>query len=121
MGMMGVARDKARANGPLEANVVLELRLPEATSEEVLDANSDDVLEAVEQHASNVALGPTISLNLEHCAIRLRFDVLADHMPEVHKKIAQVLGIIEKRTDLEFSRSNVAAQTGAATSEYAAV
>lgn len=92
-----------------EANVLLELQMHAAMSEELLDANSDDVIEAVQKYASDVALGATISLNLADCAILLRFDLLAANDADIYKQIAKVVAVLEKRTDLSFesSRSNV--------------
>lgn len=88
-----------------EANVLLELRTQNAMSEEVLDANSDALLEAVQLYGSDIALGPTISLNLRDLAIRLRFDVIAPTEAQVHRAIADVLQIIEEHTDIVVVRS----------------
>jgi hypothetical protein len=65
------------SGGTFCLTVLLELRSENAMSEDVLDANSDAVLEAVQRYGSDIALGPTISLNLRDFAIRLRFDVMA--------------------------------------------
>jgi hypothetical protein len=94
-----------------EANVLIELRMSDAMSEDVLDANSDDVLEAVQKYAADIALGPTLSLNLHECAIKLRFDVVARTDAEVYKQLAKVVAVIERHTDLcfESSRSMVEA------------
>ncbi|HEY3436016.1 MAG TPA: hypothetical protein VGK41_10225, partial [Solirubrobacterales bacterium] len=77
----------------------------------VLDANSEDVIEAVEAHAADIALGPVISLNLHSCSIKLRFDVLAANDAEIHKRIGKVISIILRETDLELqvSQSSVKA------------
>ncbi len=94
-----------------EANVLLEFRMVDPMSEEVLDANSDDVIEAVEAHAADIALGPVISLNMHSCSIKLRFDVLAANDAEIHKRVGKVIAIILRETDLELevSRSSVEA------------
>jgi hypothetical protein len=101
------SKDKRKAETRNEANVLLELRMNEAMSEEVLDANSDDVLDAVAKHAAKIALGPTVSLNLKDCAIRLRFDVVAANNARLYEQIAKVVGVIETRTDISFLSSNV--------------
>lgn len=88
-----------------EANVLLTLAMEDPMSFEVLDANSNDVLEAVEKHAAEVALGPTISLDMKECAILVRFDVTATSEAMAYRKIATVLGAIEKNTALVFTRS----------------
>ncbi|HEV7483587.1 MAG TPA: hypothetical protein VGO13_10865 [Solirubrobacterales bacterium] len=94
-----------------EANVLLEFRMVDPMSEEVLDANSDDVIEAVEAHAADIALGPVISLNMHSCSIKLRFDVLAANDADIHKRVGKVIAIILRETDLELevSRSSVEA------------
>lgn len=94
-----------------EANVLIELRCEDPISEEVLDANSDDVLDAVEAHAGDIALGPAIALNVRNRAIKLRFDVLAQTDAQIYKQIAKVVTTIEKHTDVVItaSQSSVAA------------
>lgn len=110
--------EKARCS---EANVLIEFQMLEPMSEEVLDANSDDVLEAVEAGASDTALGPAIALNTHTCSIKLRFDVLAENDAQVHEKIAKVIAVIIRDTDLELhvSRSSVEAQDAEAPPEFA--
>jgi hypothetical protein len=99
-----------------EANVLLELRMLEPMSEEVLDANSDDVLEAVEAGAGDIALGPALALNVYNAAIHLRFDVLAKDDAQVYEQVAKVLTVIQRDTDLDFrvSRSSVESHNGGA-------
>jgi hypothetical protein len=98
-----------------EANVLLEFQMVEPMSAEVLDANSEDVMDAVVEHASDIALGPAIALNFPSCAIKLRFDVLAKNDAEIHKKIGTVIATIFRETDLclEVSRSSVEAHDDA--------
>ena len=103
--MANNTKNTPNASVEREANVLLELRVEHAMSEEVLDANSDALLEAVQAHGSEIALGPTISLNLRDLAIRLRFDVIAPTEAQVHRAIADVLQIIEEHTDIVVIRS----------------
>lgn len=108
-----------------EANVLIELQMVDPMSEEVLDANSDDVLEAVEAGVPEIALGPAIAINLESCSIKLRFDVVAESDAKVHERIAEVIAVIIRDTDLELhvSRSEVESQSDAeeaSTGEFAA-
>lgn len=105
-----------------EANVLIEFEMAEPMSEEVLDANSEDVIEAVEAHAADIALGPVIALNMHSCSIKLRFDVLAKSDAEIHKQIGKVIAIILRETDLqlEVSRSRVEANQDAETGDLAA-
>ena len=90
-----------------EAHVLLEMHMSDPMSEEVLDANSDDVMDALEDHASDLALGPVVALNMGTCSIKLRFDVLGTTDAEIHRRIAEVIAIIERETDLELVRSSV--------------
>ena len=60
---------------------------------------------------TDIALGPVVALNMHSCSIKLRFDVLAANDAEIHKRVAKVIGIIFRETDLklEVSRSSVEA------------
>jgi len=104
-----------------EANVLLEFRMVDPMSEEVLAANSEDVIEAALNHAADIALGPALAVNSHECAIKLRFDVLAKTDAEIHKQVAKVIAIIVRETDLELhvSRSSVEALQDATTGEFA--
>lgn len=107
-----------------EAHVLLEFRMVDPMSAEVLDANSDDVMEAVLNHASEIALGPALAVNARSCSIKLRFDVLSKSDAEIYKQVSQVVAIIVRETDLELvvSRSSVETrdETDAPTGEFAA-
>ena len=111
-----------KASAKREANVLIEFEMAEPMSEEVLDANSDDVIDAVEAHAADIALGPVIALNLHSCSIKLRFDVVAANDADIHKQIGKVIAIIFRETDLqlEVSRSSVESHQDAETGELAA-
>jgi hypothetical protein len=95
-----------------EANVLIEFRMVEPMSEEVLDANCDDILEAVEGGAADIALGAAIALNEHENCIKLRFDVLAKDDVEIYKKLAKVLRVIIRDTALkiEVSKSSIESQ-----------
>jgi prephenate dehydratase len=96
-----------------EANVVLEFQMVEAMSAEVLEANAEDVIEAVDEHAADTALGPAIAVNSHDCAIKLRFDVLAEDDAAIYQQIAKVLQVVVRETDLRLSKSSVNAQKDA--------
>lgn len=95
-----------------EANVVIELCWHEPISFEVLDANSDDVLEAVERHAGDVALGPSVSLRMSDFAILLRFDTIAASESQAYAAVSKVVRAIEEHTDLEFTKSRGEVEVG---------
>lgn len=92
-----------------EANVLLELRMAGSMSEELLDAYSDDVMEALAKSAGDVALGPAIALNLGTSTIKVRFDVLGDDDAELHGQVSEVLKVIERDTHLVLARGTIAA------------
>jgi hypothetical protein len=105
MRLMASRKDPQERNR--EANVLLELYMRDAASEEVLDANSECVLKALLNGASDIALGPAVALNVPTSAIKLRFDVLGESDAAIHKRVARVLRVIERETDLELTRSSV--------------
>jgi hypothetical protein len=94
-------------NQDREANVLFEMQMADPMSEEVLDANSDDVMEALLDHAADLALGPVVALNMHTCSIKLRFQVIARTDAEIHKRLAKIIAIIERETELEMVRSSV--------------
>jgi len=104
---MGVAQDKFREQR--EANVLLELRMAEPLSEEVLDAYSDEVIDTLAESAGGIALGTAVALNPGTSTIKLRFDVLGRDDAEIHRQVSEVLAVIERETDLVLARSSVAA------------
>jgi hypothetical protein len=96
-----------------EANVLLEFRMVDPMSAEVLDANAEDVIEAVNEHAADMALGPAVAVNEHKRAIKLRFDVTAEDDPAILQKVSTVIQVILQQTDLRLSRSSIEAQEGA--------
>jgi hypothetical protein len=96
-----------------EANVLLEFQMVDPMSAEVLDANAEDVIEAVTEHAADTALGPAIAVNAHECAIKLRFDVLAENDAAIYQQIAKVIQVVLRETDLRLSKSSVEAQEDA--------
>ena len=97
-----------------EANVLLELIAPAPMSIGLLDANSDDVLEAVQAHARDIALGPTISLRTADAAILLRFDLLIGSEAEAYHRVGSVMEVIERHSGLRFARSRSEIELAAA-------
>lgn len=115
---------KSSPESTREANVLLEFRMVDPMSAEVLDANSEDVINAVLNHAADLALGPALAVNPHSCSIKLRFDVLAKDDAEIYGQVSKIVGIILRETDLELvvSRSSVESQdeADAHTGEFAA-
>lgn len=96
-----------------EANVLLEFQMVDPMSAEVLEANAEDVIEAVLEHAAEVALGPAIAVNSHECAIKLRFDVLAENDAAILQQASKVIQVILEKTDLRLHRSSIEAHTDA--------
>lgn len=94
-------------NQDREANVLFEMQMADPMSEEVLDANSDDVMDALLNHAADLALGPVVALNMHTCSIKLRFQVIARTDAEIHKRLAKIIEVIERKAELEMIRSRV--------------
>lgn len=93
-----------------EANVLLEFKMVDPMSVEVLEANAEDVIEAVIDHGASIALGPALAVNPNECAIKLRFDVLASDDAAIYREISKVIEIILRETDLVLAKSNVETQ-----------
>jgi hypothetical protein len=110
----------------LTANVLLEFSIYEATSEEVLDAYCDEVLEAIEANVADIALGPAMTLNPHDSVIKLRFDVLGKTQDELYERVARAMRTITEHTGLELQadRSRMSAHPAdddvAQDSEFAA-
>jgi hypothetical protein len=92
------------------------MQMADPMSEDVLDANSDDVMDALLDHAADLALGPVVALNMHSCSIKLRFNVIAKSDAEIHKRIARIIAVIERETELEMVRSSVEAREDVADS-----
>lgn len=83
-----------------EMNVDLDLREPEPVSEETLDLHADEVTEALERGATDLALGHVISLDIPNSTIGILFDVLGDSDAEIYEKLAETIRVILRETGL---------------------
>ncbi len=90
-------RKNSPEKGNREANVLLEFRMADPMSDEILDANSQDVIDATIDHAADLALGPALSVNSHTRSIKLRFDVLANDDAEIYERVSKVVAIISAR------------------------
>lgn len=88
-------------------NVLLDLRLDGPLPQSMLEEHAEATIEAVEQHAAHIALGPVLALNLDDCAIRLRFDVQATGPSELYARLSELLAILEQRTTAPIAFANV--------------
>ncbi len=71
-------------------------------TEEQLEDQMFEVLEAVEEHAPEVALGPVVAVNFTERFIELAFTVCHEAQSEAQRKIAEVVALIEQHTSLSF-------------------
>ena len=83
---------------PVEVNVDLDLREPTPVDERTLDLHSDEVTDALNREAADIALGLVITLDVTNSTIGLCFDVLGDDDAEIFGKIAEVVKVVERET-----------------------
>lgn len=79
----------------------LELDLPSGT----VEALALRVLEVVEHHGSHIALGPVVGGTTSPPAIEVEFDVRAASSAEVHRRVAELIGLIERHAGVGRIRS----------------
>jgi hypothetical protein len=98
---MAIVANKADIEtAAFEMNVELEFQEPEPVSEAVLDTHSDEVFDAVERTASELALGHVVSFDPRRNRVLLRFDVLGDDDAQIYEKIAEVIRLVLRETGL---------------------
>lgn len=100
-----------------EYDIVLQLMAPENVSDDDLESSMLAVLEAVERHAADIALGPVVAADLDRRLIDLGFNVEAVSPGESQGKVGQVLQIIEAHTQVQFSATNAEASNSEAHQE----
>jgi hypothetical protein len=83
-----------------EMKVELGLREPEPVSEETLDLHGDEVMNALEHGAAEIALGFVISMDIPNRTIEILFDLLGDSDAEIYEKLAEVIRVILRETGL---------------------
>jgi hypothetical protein len=105
-GMVGALATEAATDRHGEANVEFNLRLRGPLANTAIDAYSDDVLDALEKHAADLALGPAALVDFDEPSISLEFFVLADTPAEVHQKLAAIAAILEREVDLPLSSTH---------------
>jgi len=91
---------RAMANERSEGNVNLRLELEHDCDRKTLEELSIEVLEAVERHAADIALGPVSGAHFDPPVIELDFTVIAASRSEVQQIAARVMQIIEQHTSI---------------------
>lgn len=109
MGVMGT-KEEIGVTAEFEMNVDLELQELKPVSEDVLDAHSDQVWDAIERSAGDLALGHVVSLDFHKSKILLLFDVLGDDDAEIYEKLAEVIRVILQETGLPLRVARVEAR-----------
>jgi hypothetical protein len=71
------------------------LRLELEPLEEAVEDVAIRILESVERHAHEIALGPVVGGTIDPPAVELDFDVVAASSADAHERVAQVIGVIE--------------------------
>jgi hypothetical protein len=86
---------------PQEHDVLLRLEFPECSRDQ-LERFAALVQEAVDEHASGIALGAVIGGVFDPPAIEVGFTVEARSQTEVHHRVALVVGAIEPALPFSF-------------------
>jgi hypothetical protein len=86
-----------------EIDIVVVLQSPVARTADDLEHHMFQVLEAVEKHAGDLALGVVVSCNLEDSSIELAYSVMADTLSEAKAIDSKIMAVVEQHTDLSFS------------------
>jgi hypothetical protein len=94
------AREEMEVTAEFEMKVELELQEPEPVSEDVLDAHSDEVADAIERGTGELALGHVVSFDVRQSRVVLLFDVLGDSDAEIYEKLAEIVRVILRETGL---------------------
>jgi hypothetical protein len=97
-----------------EYEIVVYLRAPADVDDEVLERHMLDVLGVVEQHAEQIALAPVVAVDFGKRHIDLGFSVEADSLELANAQMGEILQIIERNTDVQFTPT--AASSSVATS-----
>jgi hypothetical protein len=92
-----------------EYDIVVNLRSVETVDREQLEDRMFEVLNAVEQHASEIADGAGVAANFPRSEIELVFTVFAERPSEVHQRVSDVMAVVERHTPITMSGSATSA------------
>lgn len=88
-----------------EYDIVVNLRSIETVDRDQLEERMFEVLQAVEEYASEIADGAGVALNFARSEIELVFTVFADRPSEVHQRVSDVMAIVEQHTAITMAGS----------------
>ena len=86
-----------------EYDVVLQLIAPPSVDRGALERNMFDVLRVVETEGKDVAMGPVVSLDFTERMIDLGFSLEADTPGQSQNLVGDLLHIIERHSDVQFT------------------
>lgn len=76
-------------------------------SADELEGIADQLLEVLEKHASDLALGPVVGYDVEQSQVEVEFTVEARNPEELHKKLGQFARLLEHEELLDYSDSTL--------------
>jgi hypothetical protein len=86
-----------------EYDIVLQLCAPPTVDRDLLESHMYEVLDVVEKHASDTALGPVVAVNFEGRQIDLGFNVEASSLEAAQSRVNDVLRVIEMHSEVAFT------------------
>lgn len=90
-----------------ESEIILHLSAAnDQIADETLEEHMFEVLQAVEDHASDIALGAVTAVDFDNHAIELAFSLCHDTQSEAQRKIADVLSVVEQNTPIKFGAAD---------------
>jgi hypothetical protein len=88
-----------------EVHVRLRLVVEGEPSEDRLEELAFRALAVMEEHGADVALGPAVSCEFETHVIELDFDIEAHEASEIHQRISDAMGVLEREGGFRSRRS----------------
>jgi hypothetical protein len=82
-----------------ELDIIITLNPRIDMNDALLEDKMNEVLEIVENRASDIALGPAVAIDFDEKSIELAFTVQADAPSGAHAVVAKVMEIVEQHTD----------------------
>lgn len=93
-----------------EFQVLLHL-VPEPNDDRDLAAVAELTLDALKAEATGLALGPVVSIDLDHRRVEIEMTVEAASASEVHQKIGLILGALERGAPFLFVQDSSASRS----------
>jgi hypothetical protein len=91
----------AMASEHTEHEVTLQIEFADLCEPGELEERAELIHQAVEEHASHIALGPVVSGQFDPPRVELDFSVAASSRAELFQRIAELVEILETHTGIE--------------------